>query len=103
MDLSCEDCQLQKERGGKRPTCEECGRIELNEEGQFIVDILYNHQRLLVVFNGMGGYYINSEGVNFICEKTGYNNPLRFAGLIETVVNKQLENIDRDNKNANKK
>lgn len=51
----------------------------------------------------MGGYHINAEGVNFVCEKTGYNDPLRFAGLIETIVNKQLEDIDKDSKNADKK
>ena len=67
VDVTCEQCEQQRKRGAKRPTCEECGKIDLGDENRFLWWIFCEHHSMLFGTNGMGGFWLQGDQVKMIC------------------------------------
>ena len=58
-------------RGGKRPTCEECGKVDLSQENNFVIRIINEWFHSIVSISGMGGWSINVQGVKEVIKEEG--------------------------------
>ena len=58
-DVTCRKCQLLREQGYPRPSCEECGLVELTEANSLVWEVFSLYGQALVTSNGMGGFSIN--------------------------------------------
>jgi hypothetical protein len=74
IDVTCLECIDLREMKYPRPTCEQCGRINLSIENSFIWDVYIRYSLSIVMGNGFGGFSINTNLVEKICEDYGLNN-----------------------------
>lgn len=71
-----------RKAGYPRPTCEECGLVELVSENQLIWDVFQNYEYIAFNFYGNGAWNINTAGMKYLAK--------RFEIDMETLVDRLL-------------
>jgi len=71
--------------GRPRPTCEECGQIELSGDNAVVWQLFHEYQMLLGSMTGFGGWSINADGVRMIASECEINDVLEFVRRIQTI------------------
>jgi len=98
--VTCEKCQLMREMGWPRPTCEECGWVDPTEENAFVWYVFVRYFPLLVMQNGFGGYTLNVDGLELIMKEFGVEGRLefieRFCLLTSIMLRQEKEEEEED-------
>ena len=98
--MTCEKCQLMREMGWPRPTCEECGRVEPTEENAFVWYVFVRYFPLRVVQNGFGGYALNVDGLELIMKEFGVEGRLEFIERMCLLVNVMFKQEEKEKDKA---
>lgn len=69
-----------------RPSCEECGRVELTEVEKVIWYLLNTFLPALVISNGFGGFSINPVFAESLCKEYGIDSHVHFVKIIIPVI-----------------
>jgi len=86
--------------GANRPTCKECGRVELDQIGRFIWNLLAYYSEALVTVTGFGKFIINIPAVNFLADEYGFKDKLLLLRGIQTIVKEAMnQELEKTNDN----
>ncbi|MBW1709933.1 MAG: hypothetical protein JRG97_13345 [Deltaproteobacteria bacterium] len=77
--------------GARRPTCAECGLIELDAFGALIWDLLIRHSDSLIETSGYGAFRVNVSVLNLLAEEYGFEDRLALLRGVQTIVREVMK------------
>ena len=77
--------------GARRPGCEECGRVELDEIGRLIWSLFCLYSESLGVVSGPGGFTINVLTLNLLVHEYGFPDKLLMLRCIQSIAREAMK------------
>lgn len=80
-----------KDMGAFRPTCEECGLVELSQVEAQLFNTVLSYLPMLADTDGSGGWSIKPEGVKFVAEEMGVEDRLFFVEVVIIIIGEAFQ------------